>query len=660
MLNKSTLRDKRALSPVISSIIMIAITVTVSVGVSTWMGSMFTNLISLEEFTITDCQLAEDLSYADLIIENHGTNWLVLSTVMVNGASPEYMSIISGTSKLDPGDTAVVRVFQGFRTSTRYRFRVLSARGNEADYVELTGSTSAASLHYINAISNVDSSSDKGTHSNFVNQQSGPDNVFDILTEGNYGAGLTNIVQYADSSSSDVDFSEDSGIETNFVNSQDYGPDNDFMTIQEENVGGAGGEYPSIRSKTHSAETSDRTSHDIQLPETIEAGDTLLVVFVCDDNEAVTWENEGTDWNVIYEEDAGSSGPTMSIAWKKAVGNEDGTTITVTTGGSEQSVHLSYAIKDANDPTVYPPEASSESSGYSDSPNPASLSPSGGSKGYLWFAFYGCDDDDVASSYPSSYADNRETYESSSGYGTCATGAASRDYTSSSDNPGSFTISSEQWEAATVAVYSAPSEDNFELDFEYQWTSADFDETDERVCIYVQTASQSGENLVAYEWNGADWQSLGTLSFDGWNNFTTLHLTGATYTISIRDENKSNDAAQSSWNIDCIITDCSSTETNYELDMEVQFSDVDVGRGYNEICIYMGSISGEDLDTYIWNGDSWDLLATDLVQNQWNNITRSITEETITLRFLGNLETTDAVQDTWEIDCVLLYAPPQL
>jgi hypothetical protein len=93
------------------------------------------------------------------------------------------------------------------------------------------------------------------------------------------------------------------------------------------------------------------------------------------------------------------------------------------------------------------------------------------------------------------------------------------------------------------------------------------------------------------------------------------------------------------------------------LDVEVQFTDVDVGEGYNEVCILLGSATGEDLDLYIWNGESWDQLATALVPNQWNNMTRAITEDTITLRFLGHLETADTVQDTWEIDCVLLYAP---
>ena len=659
MLNKRFFRNKRGLSSAISGVILVSISIAYAFVAVSWFGSISVTMMSLEELEITECQWATDASYVYLTLRNVGVQSATIGSVQVNKEAVQDYSIIEGEATINPYRRAVIRVNYNFSPSTNYEFLVTTKRLTPIRYLVVSGSTflpRQPTLHYINTTSNVDSSPDIGSHSNFANQQAGPDSLFDVLTEGDTGAGLIDIIQYATSSSSNVDSKEDDGLETNFVNAQDTSPDSDFMTLQEENLGGGGGGFPSIRSKDHSCEPGSTSSHDVRLPSTIEAGDTILAVFVCDDNEWVTWENEGTDWNVIYEEDAGGSGPTMSIAWKKAVGNEDGTTITVTTGGSEESVHISYSIQNAADPNISPPEASSEASGYGGYPDPGPLSPSGGSNDYLWFAFYGCDDDDMAYNYPSTYFDNRETYESSGGSGTCAIGAATREYTSSNDNPGYFSISSEEWEAATIAVYPGSSSD-YELDFEYQWTSADFDETTEEVCIYVETASQSGENLVAYEWSGTAWQTLGTLSSDGWNNFTASYLTGATYTINIRDQDKSNDASQSTWNIDCIITNCSSTETNYELDVEVQFTDVYVGEGYEEICIYMESATGENLDLYIWNGESWDQLASALVPNQWNNMTRTITADTVTLRFLGTIETADIVQDTWEIDCVLLYAP---
>jgi hypothetical protein len=656
------LKNRKGVSVAISSVILVAATVAYALIASSWISSLAMDALAIEEIRVVNCQWAPDFSSANLTLTNVGTYGAKISAVIVNEDVTHDFLIVKGSTVIHNGKSSVLKVNYDFSTSTVYKFKLVTNRAKQVEYVTIADSSSSIpsppSIHYIDAPSDVDGSPDKGVHSGFSKQQGRPDALFDTLTEDDCGAGLVSIMQHVNSSSSNVDGLVDVGTETSFANAQGYSPDGNFMSISEENLGGGSGSYPIIRSKTHSSESSNTQFHDVRLPSTIEAGDTLIVAFVCDGDVWVTWENEGTDWHVIYEEDAGNSGPTLSIAWKNAVGNEDGTTITVTTGSSEESVHLSYAIQNADDPAVSPPEASVEASGHSSSPNPGSLSPSGGSKNYLWFAFYGCDDDDMASSYPSTYVDNRETFESSSGSGTCAIGAASRNYDSNYDNPGSFRISSEQWEAVTVAVYPVQLEDDFELDFEYQWTSADFDQTTEQVCIYVQSATQTGEHLVAYEWNGASWQSLGMLNSNGWNNFTMTYLTGTTYTIKIQDELKSNDAAQSTWNIDCIMTNCSSTETNYELDVEVQFVDVDVGKNYDQICIFMGSSSGENLGVYVWNGDSWDPLVSELSLNQWNNVTRAITEETVTLRFLGGNESNDVVQSSWDLDCVLIYAPP--
>ena len=655
------LRHKKGLSAALSSVLMIATVVTVGIAASSWLGSMTTQLISysLEEVKITDCEWAEDYSFVDLKIKNVGSQGLILDYLKINGELVDFTSFIEGDSSINVGRSSTARIQYEFSASTKYQFDVLTKRRTQTTYTSISQPTldpTTPSVHYIDTTSNIDGSIEIGEHSSFSAQQSGPDGLFDTLTEANYENELLSIIQFANISSSNVDGVGDVGTETNFVNTQTYSPDSAFMSIQEENLSQESS-YPTIRSKTHSAEPSNTRSHDVRLPDIIEAGDTILVVFICDDNEQVSWEND--EWTTIYEENAGGNGPTMEIAWKKANGNEDGTTIELETNSVEESVHMSYAIQNAADPEVFPPEASNEASGHSSSPDPESLSPSGGSKSYLWFAFYGCDDDDLASSYPSTYTDNRESYESSSGGGTCAIGAASREYTSSSDNPGSFSISSEQWEAATVAVFpETEGVNDYELDFEYQWTNADFDEQTEQVCIYVENADQSGENLVAYEWSGASWQLLGTLHSDGWNNFTSSLLSEETYTINIRDNDKDEDSIQSTWRIDCVLTNCSSTQTNYELDLEVQFTDVQVSNGYTEICIYTGSTSAESLEVSIWSGSEWNQISSNLLANQWNNVTQTITQNTVTLKFSDSQKISDANQDSWEIDCILLYATP--
>ena len=93
---------------------------------------------------------------------------------------------------------------------------------------------------------------------------------------------------------------------------------------------------------------------------------------------------------------------------------------------------------------------------------------------------------------------------------------------------------------------SAP---NYNIDFEYQWTSAKFSEQVEKVCIYVSSHS-GNENLNVNYWNDDSWANLGTITTTGWNNFTATGLTSSTYTIQLIGTTESSDTTQDTWNID--------------------------------------------------------------------------------------------------------------
>ncbi len=182
------LRNKRALSPVIAGIILIAVTVAVAIAAATWLGSMTFSFMSIEELKITNCQWAPDVSYADLTVNNFGTESATIDEVKVNGDLANDVSIVSGSADLNGGETTVFRITESFSQSTKYEF-MITTKGTRVEYVSKapysSGITSFASMHYVNTTSNIDGSSDKGTHSNFANQQVGPDSIFDTLTEAN-------------------------------------------------------------------------------------------------------------------------------------------------------------------------------------------------------------------------------------------------------------------------------------------------------------------------------------------------------------------------------------------------------------------------------------------------------------------------------------------
>jgi len=113
------------------------------------------------------------------------------------------------------------------------------------------------------------------------------------------------------------------------------------------------------------------------------------------------------------------------------------------------------------------------------------------------------------------------------------------------------------WEADDVRIdhvrigVSSLGGDNYETDFEYQWTTAEYDKENKEVCIYVDSHTGS-ENLNINYYNGGSWVNLGTISSTGWNNFTASGLISSTYTIQLIGATESSDSIQDNWDIDCI------------------------------------------------------------------------------------------------------------
>ena len=211
--------------------------------------------------------------------------------------------------------------------------------------------------------------------------------------------------------------------------------------------------FPQVASTTTGYDTANQTSHPVVLPATINSGDLLIIIFGCDDDETVTWPNEGTDWIQLIDKNDPGTGPTLSAAYREADGTEGGTTVYPATGSGEKGAWVVYRITGAEDPDTEAPESSSGQDGSGTGPNPDSLSPSGGSDDYLWIAC-GVNDDGTKtlSAYPTGYTDNQQDVSDGSA-GGCRLYTATKEEADSSDDPAAFTISaSENWVACTLAV----------------------------------------------------------------------------------------------------------------------------------------------------------------------------------------------------------------
>ncbi|MHA1958114.1 MAG: hypothetical protein ACW968_14425, partial [Candidatus Thorarchaeota archaeon] len=91
---------------------------------------------------------------------------------------------------------------------------------------------------------------------------------------------------------------------------------------------------------------------------------------------------------------------------------------------------------------------------------------------------------------------------------------------------------------------------NYKLDLEIQWTSANYSQDYEELCIYA--GSMDTESIRVDVWNGAGWTNIASdLTPSSWNNFTiNTWLTSSVFTIRFRGDNEVGDTTQSSWEID--------------------------------------------------------------------------------------------------------------
>lgn len=164
----------------------------------------------------------------------------------------------------------------------------------------------------------------------------------------------------------------------------------------------------------------------------------------------------------------------------------------------------------------------------------------------------------------------------------------------------------------------------------------------------------SGENIGVDVWHGGSWINIISNLVDGWNNVSVVsYLDSSQFTIRFNDEDDS-DTDQDSWLIDCALLNLTS-DPNYRLSMQVNWTGVDYSQPYEDLCIYASSLPSEYLRVDVWDGSNWQTIINAL-NNGWTNIsvTSYLTTDTFTIRFNDTTDS-DATQDTWNIGSVLLH-----
>jgi len=144
-------KSRKALSPVVAAIILIAVTVAVSIAVAAWMGALTFTFMKTEELKITGISWGGSNRNATLTVKNTGTGALTITSVKLNDANGvlSYYRTPGGTwtafpstgLAMNPGDTYELWVQRdssnpptAFASGTKYEFAFHTATGNRYPY----------------------------------------------------------------------------------------------------------------------------------------------------------------------------------------------------------------------------------------------------------------------------------------------------------------------------------------------------------------------------------------------------------------------------------------------------------------------------------------------------------------------------------------------
>lgn len=262
---------------------------------------------------------------------------------------------------------------------------------------------------------------------------------------------------------------------------------NAYITYREANTGGAGG-FPTVVGSALSSRATNAIADTVVLPASVASGD-LIIILHFSDSPALS-ATVPSPWveikDVLYVSVA-----TVFVAYLIASGGE--TQVIVTKAVTERFSAIAIRISAASWHGTTPPEISTGVTGTSTLPDPDSLDPAGwGTENTMWIAVMAMDDSagtNTVSVYP--YASNnlKATGVSSAGNGAIATTESAV----ASINPGTFTITSDEWWAGTMAVRPAAAPPNYQLQVRYNWVTETCADTRR---LRVEGHHTAGENFL--------------------------------------------------------------------------------------------------------------------------------------------------------------------
>jgi flagellin-like protein len=137
-------KSRKALSPVIASIILVAVTVAVSIAVAAWMGALTFSFTKNDQFTVNSCTFfgtTPSYTAINMSIQNTGaSSWSLTTPAQVNSLTTVPLISIGNKGNLNCTNGKIINISLTppagtLSSGNQYSITLLLSDGNKITYV---------------------------------------------------------------------------------------------------------------------------------------------------------------------------------------------------------------------------------------------------------------------------------------------------------------------------------------------------------------------------------------------------------------------------------------------------------------------------------------------------------------------------------------------
>ncbi|MEM3442527.1 MAG: archaellin/type IV pilin N-terminal domain-containing protein, partial [Candidatus Bathyarchaeia archaeon] len=130
-------KSKKALSPVVASIILIAVTVAVSIAVAAWMGALTIGFMGSASVTITKVAFPQGTSGGQftITVKNTGTKQVTIDLIKVNNLEKQFSP---DPTTLNPGTNSTITITCDWVSGNPYKIELYDSSGQVVGSTQVT------------------------------------------------------------------------------------------------------------------------------------------------------------------------------------------------------------------------------------------------------------------------------------------------------------------------------------------------------------------------------------------------------------------------------------------------------------------------------------------------------------------------------------------